>query len=177
MSGFVPLISFSLGCPCLKPCEIFLSSFSAHWVTMEIPTISAHRVLKSQHVYLLFQRRAWVGKLGWPPWCPELSLSRSPIYTAASTKAPPSPGRLYHLCRTGHRHCSFQHPRPPPPSNVKLPSPACYQLIPLPTLFSLLFVLPSLPESNIFPERQCKGTVGISHTNLCLQKLSCHPGM
>lgn len=146
---------------------------------MEIPTISAHRALRSQHVSLLFQSRAWVGKLflGWPSWYPEPSFPKAPICTADSTKAPPSPGRLHHLCRTGHRHCSFQHPRPPPPSNVKRPSPASYQLIPLPTLFSLLFVLPSLAESDIFSGRQCKGTVGISHTNLYLQKLSCHPGM
>lgn len=144
---------------------------------MEIPTISAHRALAPTRFALLFQSRAWVGKLslGWPSWYLSPASLRPHLYCCLNQGTPkpretPPPG-------TGHRHCSFQHPRPPPPSNVKRPSPASYQLIPLPTLF-LFFSSPSvIAESDVFPERQCKGTVGISHTNLYLQKLSCHPGM
>ena len=137
MSGFVPLISFNLGCPCLKPREIFLSGFSAHWVTMEIPTISAHRVLRTQHVCLLFQSQAWVGKLflGWPSWYPEPSFPRSPICTAASTNAPQvqADSTTWTGLATGTvpSNTPDLHLLP----NVKLP-PAFYQLIPLPTLFS-----------------------------------------
>ena len=144
---------------------------------MEIPTISAHRALRSQHVSLLFQSRAWVGKLflGWPSWYPEPSFPKAPICNAVSTKAPPSPGRLHHLCRTGHRHC----PSNTPDLHLLLMVSVLLLLLinSFPSLLSFLFVLPSLAESDIFSGRQCKGTVGISHTNLYLQKLSCHPGM
>ena len=90
-----PPISFIFGCPCLKPCEIFLRGLSAHRVTMEIPAIPAHGV-PGNPAPLLFQSQAWVGKLllGWPLWYPELSFPRYPIHSAAPTKPPPQPRKI-----------------------------------------------------------------------------------
>lgn len=104
--------------------------------------------------------------LGWPWWYPEPSFPKAPSVLLSQPKHPqaqetPPPVQDW------PQALLLQHPRPPPPSNVKA-SFSCFLSTHSPpySLFSP-FVLPSLPESDVFPERQCKGTVGI-HTQICI---------